>query len=912
MEKAWGPSHWGKTFAKTEDWELSFIGSDLRLVQQGRVSLTPIAELELLAIPGFFWTKVTLVQSTRVIASLDGIPNRKAIELQNGFHHALEELKRHEANLVRIRRLDDDLPSIRKWFIDTANGMRSLYQERRWHTEEHIQAWQQSKPTADLELSHPVVAEHLSRKPELDQKAVQFWRAEVRKVVELQNKRFVEEELKACKDFFDRVEKTPLTDEQSRAVLCFDNRVLTIASAGSGKTSTMVARAGYALYRNLFKASEILLLAFNSDAAEELQTRIQARLSPLGLPAESIRAQTFHAFGLDIIGKATGKRPTLAPWLEHGGDIRHLIELIDDLKDRDSTFRTHWDLFRVVLGRDLPAFGKEEENPEDWNKETSTTGFRTLDGNVVKSQGERLIADWLFYNGVDYQYEAPYIVDTADPDHRRYKPDFYYPSINVYHEHWALDHQGRPPETFYNYLEGMRWKKTLHRDRGTDLIETTMAQLWSGHAFSHLTQELTKRGVKLDPNPDRPVSGRRVLENEDLARTFRTFLTHAKSNRLSDEDLKQRLERESVGSFHYRHALFLQLFKQIRAAWEEDLRRHDVIDFEDMLNLSADAIESGYKTDYKLVMVDEFQDASRARARLARALVQKPGHHLFAVGDDWQSINRFAGADLSVMTDFEKWFGKGHTLRLERTFRCPQSICDISSRFVQVNPAQLKKKVVSTTPAIGPAIQAVEVATDDHIAGALLTLWQRISQAIASGEIPRGKNGKVSIYVLGRYQRDRAFLPNWTSLSKDIEVEFHTVHGSKGLEADYVFLPRLVADYYSFPSTIEDDPVLQLAKPSGDEYPFAEERRLFYVALTRARRGITILTLQHRHSPFLVELTKTMRLEVTNLDGEPGRTTPCPDPKCNGSLVPRKGKYGMFLGCTNYPTCQKKAKIANQ
>ena len=121
-------------------------------------------------------------------------------------------------------------------------------------------------------------------------------------------------------------------------------------------------------------------------------------------------------------------------------------------------------------------------------------------------------------------------------------------------------------------------------------------------------------------------------------------------------------------------------------------------------------LEAGrWDSPYELVMVDEMQDASHARARLARALVAEPGRYLFAVGDDWQSINRFAGADPSVMTDFTGWFGPGQTLRLEQTFRSPQSICDISSAFIQRNPHQLRKHVVSATPEPDTPVTAVAV-----------------------------------------------------------------------------------------------------------------------------------------------------------------------------------------------------------
>lgn len=230
------------------------------------------------------------------------------------------------------------------------------------------------------------------------------------------------EELVASRSFFDNVEKSPLTREQAEAVICCDNRVLLVASAGSGKTSTMVAKAGYALKNRHFEPEHMLLLAFNNDAAAELRERIKARLEPLGLPAERVVAKTFHAFGLDVIGAATGKRPSLAPWVESGRSQEVLLEMVDDIKSVDVLFRVKWDLFRLVFGQDLPTFGKENANPEAWDKAAGRDGFWTLNNEVVRSRGELLIANWLFYNGVRYVYEGPYKVDTADAQHRQYRP----------------------------------------------------------------------------------------------------------------------------------------------------------------------------------------------------------------------------------------------------------------------------------------------------------------------------------------------------------------------------------------------------------------------------------------------------------------------------------------------------------
>lgn len=909
----------GERFTRTVRWTLLINGPHLIVHQDGMKYKASLLDEEAVTIaPGFFWATLELRTLTEGYISFDGVPNEQADALSVAIEKAREDYTAAERKQKKLEDFDRLLEPIVKWRELVAQSFEDHKVGRRWIAEETLQAWNRARPVGPEDerlialLRDTEVEAYFKGKDQVTQNAIGLWQTDLRPAVNKRNEEHFKAELVACHDFLSRVEKSPLTEEQARSVICFDNRVLTIASAGSGKTSTMVAKAGYALHRKLVSPDRILLLAFNADAADELQQRVQERLKPLGFPADAIVARTFHAFGLDVIGKSTGRKPSLAPWLDGGKDIEHLADLIDELKDKNSLFRTKWDLFRIVLSRDLPKFGKEADDTEDWDRDTKTYGFRTLRNEVVKSHGERLIADWLFYNGVDYRYEQPYEYDTATESHRQYNPDFYYPEADLYHEHFALDQDGNPPPQFKGYLDGVKWKRSLHKQKKTKLIETTSAQLRTGHAFSILESELTGRGISLDPNPDRPVAGRKPIEHKDLVKVFRTFLTHAKSNRLADSDLRQRLRAQAMGNFIYRHELFLELFSEVRKAWETSLADARCIDFEDMLNLASDHLEADrWQSPYELVMVDEFQDTSWARARLTRALVRKPSRFLFAVGDDWQSINRFAGSDISVMTKYEEWFGRGTTVRLERTFRCPQSLCDVSSKFVLKNSSQITKKVRSLETEHPPSIELFQVDEDEKLQDSIDKYLAGLHTKIVGGEVaPPKKEKKITVFVLGRYKQDRKYVPDeWErKYGAQLELKFSTVHGSKGLEADYVILPRVASGYYSFPSTIEDDPVLQLAMPTEDNYPFGEERRLFYVALTRARRSVTVFTVDGRMSQFLVELVNEMKLEVQRTDGKKAQTVPCP--KCGkGTLTKKSGPYSDFFGCTRFPRCDFRKTI---
>jgi DNA helicase-4 len=319
-----------------------------------------------------------------------------------------------------------------------------------------------------------------------------------------------------------------------------------------------------------------------------------------------------------------------------------------------------------------------------------------------------------------------------------------------------------------------------------------------------------------------------------------------------------------------------------------------------MILRAANYVENGkYKSPYSAIIVDEFQDISVGRARLIKALLnQKPLNRLFAVGDDWQSIYRFAGSDISVMRSFAEWFGHCELVPLDRTFRFSQLLSDLAAGFVCRNSFQISKKVSSEKVHEGAPISIISkgMKADDPLRIALESIEKRTSQQ------------RTSVQLLGRYNHSKPKdLPTLERDFPNLNIEFLTVHGSKGLEADFVVVLNVTAGRYGFPSEIADDPVLSLVLAEAETYPNAEERRLFYVALTRARVGVYLLT-NDAASSFLIELRDQpgvaemppLRL-VSSLACAQCRT---------GRLVERRGTSANFLGCTNYPYCKNTQKIA--
>ena len=728
--------------------------------------------------------------------------------------------------------------------------------------------------------------------------AVAFLDADLDSVVADTNEQIMAGELSARRPFFDTIEKTPLTDEQARAVVCFDNRVQVLAAAGSGKTSVMVARAAYAVSRGFVAPGRILLLAFNKAAAAELQDRVAARFAAAGIDSSGLRASTFHSFGLEVIGRATGEKPRLARWLDQGEDVAMVLRIVDELRDASESFRHRWDLYRLLFANAPTDLERTSPTATTARPGRPATGHSPARSSRATANGS--IANFLYLNGVDYVYEtALRRRRQRQPRTPSTGPTSTTPTIDVWHEHWALDRDGKPPAEFEGYAEGMAWKRDVHARHGTTLVESTWAEVMFGDGLTRLEDELTRLGLTFDWNPDRPVSDGRAkpMKHEDLARLVRTFMTHVKSNSWTADDLDRRLAADLARLNGFRTRLFLEVYWPIHAAWERRLAADRSVDFEDMLVQAAGHLEAGnIDAGYDLIMVDEFQDASRARARLVRGLVNRPGRFLMAVGDDWQSINRFAGADLSVMTDFEAWFGRGHQLALTTTFRCPQTICDAARTFVSNNPSQFSKPMRSAHHDPGPPITVI---TAGDPGGALACYLDDLSIAVAGGSVPAGRDGTVSVDVLGRYGFERDVVPRHPPAN--LHVMFRTVHGSKGLEADYIVIPGMTTGTYGFPGTITDDPVLDLAMPAPETFPHAEERRLFYVALTRARRAVVLITHPQRMSPFVIELLKDPHVTITGNSDAPVEI--CPG--CGqGRLVKRHGKFGPFLGCSTFPACK--------
>jgi len=706
------------------------------------------------------------------------------------------------------------------------------------------------------------------------------------------NQYFVEQEILRFNSFFDHIESQPLTISQRKACVTNEQFNLVLAGAGTGKTSTMIARAGYLLQADLVKPAQILMLAYANKAAEEMQERVEKRLN-----TSAFNVKTFHSLGKSIISQVEGKVPYNHPMADDDDLKAKFID--DEIQRLLSTEQYKSALVDYFFYHHLPYKSQYDfKSLGEYTEYMLENEIITLQGEKVKSFEECEIANFLYRNGVAYQYEAKYKIDTRDQNHKQYQPDFYLNDADIYIEHFAVDIAGKTPPFIKQqaYLDGMTWKRKLHQQHQTTLIETYSYLKQQGRLTEYLAEKLQEKGVKF-----KPLSQDKLLDNlaqkglvSELSKLIAQILSLFKQS--GRQQLFSNKEQHSSPSIKAIQHLFEPIFN----AYQHELTQKNSIDFDDMILRATQYVREGkYQSPFLHILVDEFQDISVSRANLIRALhAQNPDTTLFCVGDDWQSIYRFTGSDISLTSHFDQAFGYAATNVLDKTFRFNNKINEVAARFIQQNPNQLKKEIVCHNQTTTEAVSIIKTTDmENGIQAALHAIQLKIDET------------KVNVLILGRTRFSKPKMEKLNTQYPQMRLGFMTVHRAKGKEADYVIVTDLTKGKHGFPSEKQNHPILESLLPTGDDYRHAEERRLFYVALTRARHHVYLLTHPHRSSNFVrelidegypVTLLDESRYEINADDFLPN--TPCPACK-TGYLTPRDGPHSSYIGCTNRPYC---------
>lgn len=481
-----------------------------------------------------------------------------------------------------------------------------------------------------------------------------------------------------------------------------------------------------------------------------------------------------------------------------------------------------------------------------------------------------------------------------------YLPDFYLDDYNIYIEHFGLNRNcenhligGKSSE---EYVKEMEWKRKVHKKYGTTLIETFSYYQSENRLLTRLAEKLQAQGVEFNEIDYREVY-RILLENktikewEDFIVLLKTFIELFKGNNYDETKFKEFYDyvgglKDSFSKD--RTIAFLKIVEEIYNDYEAYLLKIKKIDFNDMINKASDCIvKNGLDLPYKYIIVDEYQDTSFTRYNLLRNICDSIGAKIMVVGDDWQSIYSFSGCDVNIFTKFDNFFDVCETRYIEKTYRNSQQLIDASSNFVMKNPNQTRKELKSSKSLKYP-IKLVNFDNDfDEILKFELIIKNIINQSTFKNKkiLILGRNnkdifnllknfnveneyGKRKFEILGDEDKLRRnkFVKIVYRESPDVNIEYRTVHQSKGLECDNVILINLKNWNAGFPNKMVDDPVLNFVKRNGDSFSYAEERRLFYVALTRTKNNVYLLAPYFKSSVFVQELKTDANVELLNLE----------------------------------------------
>lgn len=737
------------------------------------------------------------------------------------------------------------------------------------------------------------------------------------------NIKYVRTQKEKYQQFFDNIENKKLDEQQRTAVVTDEYSNLIVAGAGSGKTLTILAKVKYLVEKKMIPPEDILILSFTQKTVEELNQRLKD-IHP------NVRALTFHKLGYNQIKKHLSLAPAVTNENTLGNVIKQYLlkDIFSDAKalnafvqyvacymnipEEYDKYDSLGEKIDTEKGIDLRTL-KSKYEPLNMVRQANLDTFQ---GEKVKSVEELTIANFLFLNGINYEYEKRYPIDEFV-----YQPDFYLTDYDIYLEHFGVDENNRA--TWLNefneraYIEEMDKKRQTHLEKGTKLLETYSYYNKNNVLLDKLKEMLEAEDVKFSPRDSKEILNQVTSNNQnfgkEINKLIETFINLSKSRRLGENDLNKLYSSQTIFKIQFmkeRYKLFLQFSIPILKKYNEILIERNEIDFNDMINKATDLITNNNTNfSYKYIIVDEYQDISFSRFKLIQQIRDLSNARLTCVGDDWQSIYRFAGSDISLFSNFEKHVGKFELLLIEQTYRNSQSLINISANFIKKNKKQIQKNPLSQISDRYEPLKFIGFTPEN--------LEQKFINEV---EYLVDKYGNEPILVLGRHTFDikNLILQNGNSRIKYIErsgklevdgfeqvdIKFLTVHRSKGTEAKNVIVLNLSNNLMGFPNKMTDDPILSLLLSDHEEYRFAEERRLFYVALTRTKNEV-LLFLPSETSIFAEELLSDNDYLLSNVKGNP-KTTNCPYCKTGKLVVRQNSRNGNnFLGCSHYPACNQ-------
>lgn len=642
--------------------------------------------------------------------------------------------------------------------------------------------------------------------------------------------------------FFDHCLKYPLDKQQRRSIISEEDNCLVVSSAGSGKTSSIVGKVKYLTEIKGVVPNRILLISYTNKAAAELTER---------MTTNGLKGYTFHKLAIDIIGKATGAKPSICDNTD-----ALFVDIYHNLLDKSSFKKSILEYFVDYQTDESDWEQRKSERREQLSEQKNVqlkAMFPDMDGRAiyVRSEQEQKICFVLSSLGVKFRYEEPYEHQLADEMHSQYRPDFsiYFEQEGVtkriYLEHFGVDEHGLVPAWFakdkgityeeanQTYNDGITWKRAAHEKFGTQLLVTSSADFHYSDIRDKLRKLLDDAGVPIQEKTDEElyelVLPKGSKQEKAFIRLIVTFVTLVKSSCKSvKEVLKQAKNVDDERSVF----IIKNIFQPVYERYINTLSDSNQIDFTDAILQATEICRASHPVEYDYIIVDEFQDISVDRYNFLKVLREgNPPAKLYCVGDDWQSIYRFSGSDMALFNQFPEYFGATEINKIETTYRFGEPLVSLSSNFIQRNKTQIQKNIHSFSSEMRTELGFYAYDRRDYC--------NTIGQLVDS--IPSDK----SIFLLGRYSFDDYYLSFMYQSIKEgnrfyyvigeRKIEFLTVHKSKGLEADYVIVLQCNKDTYGFPSLVSDDPVLNYVLTKSDQFPYGEERRLFYVAITRAK-----------------------------------------------------------------------------